>query len=172
MNKLYFICLAGFFSVAGCGSDSKEVRGNIQQPQASNNQDKKAEPKLPVGAIVRVPVDANGVEDTSKVELRLDGGAEAATDEASALAAWDSATPASAASSQDELDQNGSTQSWFYWGGYRPWGGYGYGGFGGGYGYGYWPGYNYYGNSYYYGNPYGYFNGGYNYYYYRPWRWW
>lgn len=168
MNKLYLICLTGFLSVAGCGRDNKEVLDNKQQPQASAKQEEAATPKLPVGAIVRVPVDANGVEDSSKVELRLDAGAEAASDEASTIAAWESATPVTAASSQDELDQNGSTQSWFYWGGYRPWGGYGYG-----YGGGYWPGYSYYGNSYYYGNPYGYFNGGYNYYYYRPWgRWW
>ena len=139
----------------------------------------------PATAIVRVPVDANGVP-TGEPEMRLVAEAkELASNEAVETAFNEGSAPEKLIQSESELDGDTSTQAWGCWSGgystyYAPvsygYSNYGYGNYGyNAYGSNYWAssyspvlysggnnyGYNY-GGSYGYGN--GGYNGGYSYY--------
>ena len=152
-----FIC--NILLLLACGTDDKNKQ--VQSTKPGGNETTTAgetEPSLPTAAMVRVPVDANGVEDTSKVELRLDRSDAAAEDQQAVVSAWNNGDAVDAVQVEDNLDGNSSSQSWFF----RR-------NFGRGYGYGqrYFPGYNSYGRNFYYNrNPAFHRYGGYNYYYY------
>lgn len=131
-------------------------------------------PELPVGVIVRLPVDDQGIEDITRIEMRLDRGTNVATDKSTTITAWEAAEVVDNVKPHDEMDADSSTASWFYYPvgyGVWPWAGPWYGS---GYGYRFWPSYGYYGHNYYYNTfPHYYNHWGYNYYYYpRPWGWW
>lgn len=130
------------------------------------------------GALVRVPVNANGDEDTNAAELRVfKGAAGAAVAPASLPTVWDDAVsmaPVTVAPANSSSDSSTNWWGWNNWGG-RGWRSPYY------YYYNYTPAFNYYGNYYsYYGYSYPYysypsyynvyypFNGyyGYRYYYY------
>lgn len=116
---------------------------------------------LPAAAVVRVPVDAEGKEDLTKAELRLQDQPQTVADAAIVDAFDNAATPESIAK-EDELDKTSSTQSWFF-------GRYSYG-YNNRFNSCYQPSYYSYGQSYSYNSyPQTYGYGGYNYYYYsRP----
>ena len=151
---------------AACGS-----KANTNNQAAETSVANAAQ--IPSGAIIRVPVDANG-NPTGEPSMRTVSADKATVkDGASMSAAFEAgAAPESIVKSKSELDGNTSTQSWCGWsyGGY----GYGYGGYGyGGYGVSYWQT-SYFPVLYYGGGNYGYGYGGFNnfggYNYYSYWR--
>ena len=107
---------------------------------------------LPAAAVVRIPVSADGKEDTSKAEMRVQNNGAVAQNQADVVNAFEQGKKTDVASSNSELDQKSSSQAWCY-------GGYGYG-------YGYYPSYYYAGSYYSYGYRSYYNYGGYRYYYY------
>lgn len=111
--------------------------------------------------VLRVPVDANGIENKEAAELRVTG----AADKANVAEAFDAGTPV--AKEAFAADGDSSTS----WGcGWSSYGHYGHGGYYGGY-YNYTPSYNYYGNTwgYSYGYHHNHYSWGYSYnYYYYP----
>lgn len=132
------------------------------------------EPDLPTAVIVRLPVDANGAEDTSRIEMRLDRSGQLASDQDGVISRWEQAEIVDKVKSSDEMDHDSSQASWFYhpvgyggWPWVSPW-------YRMGYGYRYWPSYGHWGHNYYYNTfPHYYNHWGYHYYYYpRPWGWW
>jgi hypothetical protein len=174
MKVLSSLFVASSLVLAACGTDDKKDQAQPTKPVSDETATATAtetQPSLPTAAMVRVPVDANGVEDTSKVEMRLDRSDVAAEGQDGVVAAWDKGLAVESVKSEDELDSDSSSQSWFF---FRRSYGYGYGhgygyGYGNGYGYGhrYYPSYRHYGHNYYYNSyPSYYGRGGYNYYYY------
>ncbi len=167
MQTKLFAIISGCLLFVACGQES-------QSPKSAQNT---IEASLPHAALVRVPVNAAGEESFDKAELRLQHDAVAGASEV--VSSFENAeSVAEVKSGATELDQDTSTQAWFYRGYY----GRGYYGRGHGYGYGYryYPSYNYGGRYYNYGwgNGYGYgygyrpyYHGGYNYYYYPRWGW-
>ena len=157
-NKLALVsCLV---VAASCGkptSKKDETRQDVVEAAAPV-----AKPAdMPVAAIVRVPVDAEGKEDPTQAELRLEASEKLAKTKEEALASFENGkAPAQVKKSHDELDKDSSSQSWFFGSLFRNYN-YGYN-----YGYNYSIGYGSYNNyySYGYGNHYNY--GNYNYYYY------
>jgi hypothetical protein len=162
MKVLSSLFVASSLVLAACGTDDKKDQAQPTKPVADETATAtETQPSLPTAAIVRVPVDANGVEDTSRVEMRLDQSEAAADGQDAVVAAWDKGHAVESVKSGDELDSDSSSQSWFF---FRRSYGYGYGN---GYGYGYYPSYRHYGQNYYYNSyPSYYGHGGYNYYYY------
>lgn len=162
MKVLSSLLMASSLVLTACGTDDKKNQAQPTKPVADETAPAaETQPSLPTAAMVRVPVDANGVEDTSKVELRVDKGETAAEGQDAVVAAWDKGDAVESVKSEDELDSDSSSQSWFF---FRRSYGYGYGH---GYGYGYYPSYRSYGHNYYYNSyPSYYGHGGYNYYYY------
>lgn len=174
MKLLQFMFFTAVFSAAGCGREIRSVKHDSNRAQNDANASKESE-ALPEAAIVRVPVNADGVEDPSKAELRLQYVDTGANDEASTAAAWEQGDVVS--NWLEVLDENTSTQSYFrrghHGGGYHRRGyhrrGY-YGGVRRGWGHHrrYWPVYHRTGRYYYYGYPRRYYHRGYYYYYHRP----
>lgn len=160
MKAISSLFMCSTLLLLACGSDDKSKQ--VQSTKPINNDTTMAvetEPSLPIAAMLRVPVDANGVEDTSKVELRLDQSDAAAEDQEAVIAAWNKGDTVDAVEADDNLDSHSSSQSWYF----RR-------NFGRGYGYGqrYFPGYNSYGRNFYYNrNPRFHRYGNYNYYYYQ-----
>lgn len=151
-------------ALGACGIDSKSpqaVKAEAQVPESIVQ-------KLPEGVMIRVPKNAEGLEQSSAAEMRSVEKAPKALTSNDAEALFDkSKVVANVADSQDS-----STESWFgyYRGGYGGYRGYGYGWGAGGinswYYNSYRPYYGYYGSSFAYYNPYYYGAPYYNYYYY------
>ena len=160
MKQSLSIIIASVMLTTACGSGSKKTPdANQAQPVISAEQ-KAIESSLPAAAIVRVQVDAEGNEDTTKMEMRLQTGEGEAQDTEMVVASFDQGATVAELKNADELDADSSAQSWCWRGGY--------GGFGYGYGY---PAYGYGGGYYNYGYGGGYGYGGYNYYYYPRYGW-
>ena len=158
MKTISILLMCKILLLLACGRDDKNKQ--VQSTKLYGDETTTAvemEPSLPTAAMLRVPVDVNGVEDTSKLELRLDRSDVAAEDQEAVVSAWNKGDVVDAVQVEDNLDSNSSSQSWFF----RR-------NFGRGYGYGqrYYPGYNSYGRNFFYNrNPAFHRYGGYNYYY-------
>lgn len=161
MKQNLSILVASVMLTAACGQQSKKAEPAKQDQPIINQEQQAIEASLPMAAIVRVPVDAEGNEDSSKMEMRLQSAGDEAKDTDTVVASFESGALAGEIKTEEELDKDSSAQAWCWRGGYGGFGGYGYGypayGYGGGY-------YNYG-----YGGLYGY--GGYNYYYYPRYGW-
>lgn len=153
-------------ALVGCGTHSKkngEAVAPVQETEAAAPETAAPAVVLPAAALVRVPVGADGTEDLTKAELRLQDQPTTVA-ETEIAAAFDKAATIESLAKEDELDKTSSTQSWFF------------GRYSGGYYNNYrfnncfQPNYYAYGNSYAYNSyPQTYGYGGYNYYYYsRP----
>lgn len=158
---------------SGCGRQTTHAQDNATPTpttQASNEAKKndgfpaEIAKSLPEASIVRVPVDAQGMEQGDKSEFRLVQAAPAKVNETSVDAAF--ARSSAPQKTADELDS--SVESWgsHRGGGYGNGGGYGRGGYSGYYYNSYRPTYGYYGSYYSYYTPQYYYYSGYNYYYY------
>ena len=113
------------------------------------------------GVILRVPINAQGEENTNAVEVRFVTNTVNTGDSSTAVTLWDSAkVPPNSAEFQgtNAPDRDSSTWGWYNW--------YGYGWRNPYYYYSYYPTYYYYGNYYSY-RPYWYYNSYYGNYWYR-----
>jgi hypothetical protein len=73
---------------------------------------------LPDSTVMIVPVDANGVEDTSKAEMRTVNGSVADKSNEELLAMYDSGAKIEKTIDSDSFDES-STQAWFGWNKHR-----------------------------------------------------
>jgi len=185
-SKLVFgMCMA--LTVAACGTKNHDDQEQ-KAPELSSEEIAALETEfalIPKAAIIRVPIDADG-NATGEAEMRIVQNGNAPTNDDEMTQSWSTAeAPAALVSSESELDNDSSTQSWNSYGygsscdgaSYGCGGGFGGGGFGGG-------GYNNYyqnqyrptlyagGNSWGYGAGYNCNRGGFAYYSYGSRRYW
>ncbi len=105
------------FALAACGSQLQSNKKSEETPKGDPTAEKQAFEALPAGVVMRVPVE-NGKEVLDKADTRLID-KDQVSDAATADAMWQSGkTPDHMVKSQDELDSDSSTQSWYYQCGY------------------------------------------------------
>jgi hypothetical protein len=104
------LALVGSLGLMSCGTSQEPVEKTSKADAAFLKAEYE---KLPVGMMVRVPVDANGKEMTDKAEMRATSLTSIASGDA-AEKAFEEANTVQALSSLDELNADSSTQQWFY----------------------------------------------------------
>jgi hypothetical protein len=131
--KLALISLASLLTAMSCGGASKSDKGQEASPAPeveSGNQLSTAEESvvaqefksIPDAVIIRVPVNADGTEDSANASMRTYNGAPITSNE-SALNAYTSLAQDVGNTVENELDADSSTNSWQA---YRPNPGRGY----------------------------------------------